>query len=388
MAKRRFQLPGVQDLSKEQEDARALPLEGLHLIIGGPGTGKSVLALLRARRLAQENKAYVFLVYNNLLHESSKQLFGRGLTSEQWQRWFYKTYTRHTDKQIQFLESDSNERGEVDWDTVLSEIKPASGVLPYLIIDEGQDMPPQFYRAIIRKFRYENVFVLADQNQQLKRDLNSSREDLEQYLVSESREAIELSINYRNTYSTARLAREFYTGDPASPPPELPQVSDGSVNTPLCYEYDVQSFDTLIGNILKTSDRDPSKLIGILTPDNEVRKRYYDRLLSSQVRLDNPKPQIDTYATTERRPINFNEGGVLVINGQACKGLEFDIVFIADINSFDFDATDSSKVDEIKKLFYVMTARAVDKVILLKQRGRHCPVDSILPFDRTILERK
>ena len=65
MAKRRFRLPGIQDLSKEQEDARALPMEGQHLIVGGPGTGKSILALLRARRLSQEDAQYVFLVYNH-----------------------------------------------------------------------------------------------------------------------------------------------------------------------------------------------------------------------------------------------------------------------------------------------------------------------------------
>ena len=63
MAKRIFKLPGIQDLSKEQEQARALPLTGQHLIIGGPGTGKSVLTLLRARRLAAEKKGYRFLVY-------------------------------------------------------------------------------------------------------------------------------------------------------------------------------------------------------------------------------------------------------------------------------------------------------------------------------------
>ena len=45
MARRRFELPGIQDLSKEQEAARALPRRGRHLIVGGPGTGKSVLAL-------------------------------------------------------------------------------------------------------------------------------------------------------------------------------------------------------------------------------------------------------------------------------------------------------------------------------------------------------
>ena len=32
--RRKFELPGIQDLSKEQETARALPREGQHLIVG------------------------------------------------------------------------------------------------------------------------------------------------------------------------------------------------------------------------------------------------------------------------------------------------------------------------------------------------------------------
>jgi len=76
MAKRRFQLPGIQDLSKEQELVRALPFEGQHLIIGGPGTGKSVMALLRAKALADEKLDYRFLVFNHLLRQASKRIFG------------------------------------------------------------------------------------------------------------------------------------------------------------------------------------------------------------------------------------------------------------------------------------------------------------------------
>lgn len=73
---RRFELPGIQDLNKDQDAALALPLEGQHLIIGGPGTGKSVVALLRARRLAQDQKRYRILVYNHLLEGSNRHLFG------------------------------------------------------------------------------------------------------------------------------------------------------------------------------------------------------------------------------------------------------------------------------------------------------------------------
>ena len=47
MAKRTFKLPGVQDLNKDQDSVLMLPKEGMHLVVGGPGTGKSVVALLR-----------------------------------------------------------------------------------------------------------------------------------------------------------------------------------------------------------------------------------------------------------------------------------------------------------------------------------------------------
>ena len=86
MARRKFELPGIQDLSKEQEAARALPKEGQHLIVGGPGAGKSVLALIRARRHLREDDDYIFLVFNHLLNKASSQLFGDGFESQHVER--------------------------------------------------------------------------------------------------------------------------------------------------------------------------------------------------------------------------------------------------------------------------------------------------------------
>ena len=95
MPKRKFELPGIQDLSKEQEEVRALPKEGQHLIVGGPGTGKSVLALIRARRYFREKEDYLFLVYNRLLDTASGQLFG-GLASQTYIGWFLKEFPKIT----------------------------------------------------------------------------------------------------------------------------------------------------------------------------------------------------------------------------------------------------------------------------------------------------
>jgi len=59
-------------------------------------------------------------------------------------------------------------------------------------------------------------------------------------------------------------------------------------------------------------------------------------------------------------------------------------VFIADINDFYFDQGS----DATKRIFYVMVARARERVFLLCKAEKDCPVEKILPNDKTILQRK
>jgi hypothetical protein len=75
---RRFALPGIQDLNKDQDEALARPLAGQHLIIGGPGTGKSVVALLRAKRLATSEKTYRTLGLQPLVGSFKSTSFWQG----------------------------------------------------------------------------------------------------------------------------------------------------------------------------------------------------------------------------------------------------------------------------------------------------------------------
>lgn len=418
MARRTFKLPGIQDLSKEQEDARALPKDGPHLVIGGPGTGKSVLALLRSRRHQQDKDDYLFLVWNKLLHQASRQLFGEQLISQQWQSWFMRLFTQSTGESVP-MQPSSGKSGwrKIDWEQVAQIIQDTDLNVkeerPFLIIDEGQDMPPQFYRSLI-ELGFENFFVVADANQQLtEENSNPTTEIAPQFLyepdfrddgtpVRDDRGVpilvriderdrkeplITLYQNYRNTYPIARLAREFYTGDPGNPPADLPDAPQGIVaaKTPLLFEYRDDQFEMLISRILKMADINPSRLIGIIAPKDEVRKKYVEALMATNVELDNDRPSVQTYSSGASATLNFNEGGIMVINAQACKGLEFDTVILADI---DEHYCNENIMAQKKRLFYVMVARAIDRIILLKRAGRYCPVSEILPADPSILERR
>ncbi len=388
MIKRRFKLPGIQDLSKEQEDARALPKKGKYLIIGGPGTGKSVLALFRSRRYYRGEEDYLFLVYNHLLNKAGRQLFGGNLKSETWIKWFRKFYQEATGEKLpQLPKQPGNEWQEIDWDAVEAVIADIEELpdskFPYLVIDEGQDMPPSFYKAVYG-LGFDNIFVVADQNQQIDPDKNSTRQEIQNRLLIKSEDIVELMHNYRNTYPVARLAREFYTDDPASPPPDLPKAQH-SAKRPILFEYKHNQFKSLIVKILKIADLNPGWLIGVIAPKNSVRKRYYDALLTVDVQLDNGRPRVSTYYNgAELDELKFCLGGIMVINAQSCKGLEFNIVFLADINEHYFNPGIS---DQKKRLFYVMIARAMDRVIMLKEADKPCPVEPILPKDPEILER-
>ena len=392
MAKREFELPGIHELSKEQEEAIRLPMEGCHLIVGGPGTGKTVVTLLRLRRYVQQSKSSdsVFLVYNHLLHETARQLFGEGMRSATWMSWFLRLYSKHMKAPAPKLETDSDFQ-PIDWETVIKNIAETDLSDPpgqqFLFIDVGQDMPPQFYDAVIR-LGYENFYVVSDQNQAITSE-NSSRKQIEDSLAIDPDAVIELTHNYRNAFPVARLAREFYPGDPATPPIDLPPASP-SGQAPVLIEYGPGGhldFDKVIERVLKLTDRDPKKLIGIIAPTNQIRKKYLDALRetvqSGVVDLDNGKPRIVTYAYGEKSDLRFDEGGIFVINSQSCKGLEFDTVFIADINAFHCHP---SIEDEKKRLFYVMVARAIEHVFLLKEAGNACLVDSIFPKDPKILK--
>ena len=116
-----------------------------------------------------------------------------------------------------------------------------------------------------------------------------------------------------------------------------------------------------------------------------MRLKYVNQLLAAEISLDHGKPPITTYFSGFKGELNFHRGGIMVINSQSCKGLEFDTVFLADINRHPLNSTDH---DPIKRRFYVMTTRAIERLILLKEKGVSCPVDSILTQDPEILERK
>lgn len=431
MARNSLRLPNIQELSKQQSNALDLPLEGQHLVVGGPGTGKSVVALLRARRLAEENKNYLFLVYNVLLERSCYTFGGTEVRAATWKQWFKKSFEYWFGCPLPIRPD-----GEGDWNAILTKCREKIDIDTslYLVIDEGQDMPPEFYQALIA-LGFMNFYVVADQNQRIT-EHNSSIHAIRENLAIDVHETCELTRNYRNSFPVARLSQHFCTNDPGSPRLALPPPGAGD-KIPYLMRYGENTelhLSHIALQILRTYDRNTDKLICVVTPNDVVRKNFCQilRQHTEQHPFDHGPPAIQTYSSTEKTAtadaraenlavacplcggmmvrrrngsdgaffwgcsaypacghtkgyvaIDFKNGGIAVINQQSIKGLEFDTVYLADIDNF-FD----SDTDVLKKKFYVMTSRARDNVFLLRTGDISPEVEQIIPKDETILQRR
>ena len=404
---RRFRLP--DKTTPEQDFALDLPETDFYLLLGGPGTGKSVIALLRARRLARKRHPHKFLAFNQLLVHASRNLDAKtannlnmAIRAETWIAWFRSTWRN-------LVGTDCPHRGhvfQIDWSAVRLQLDakfPRGVVIPkpkesYLVIDEGQDMPKDFYEILV-EMGYENIFVVADFNQILHIESNSNYPELCNALLktaslrfsasATSKEVftdehvVQLTYNHRNSYPVAQLARSFYRTSPQNVPPDLPPQSK-TIEVPELEKYDgsESEFLKIIRRILIWADSDPTKLVGIICPDNIVRQRYKQALDKAALNLSNGKPRIDSYAKDDGELPDFGIGGIILLNAQACKGLEFDYVVIADIDQFKcWPAIE----DEKRMLFYVMVSRAIERVIMIQNKDKSCPISVILPTDQNLL---
>jgi len=374
MAKRIFSLPRIDELTDDQKKAYRLPKYGQYMIVGSPGTGKSVVALHRTEKFF-ENKECFFLTFNHVLSTATKQLSTSDFDCQTAMSWFYDLYWKLVEgTYLNFDNMKMPERAphKPDYEQVVEKYKDLKKDFNnhQLVIDEGQDLPEGWYDCLI-ELGFENFFVVADQNQQITEE-HSSRKVLQALLGLEKKDVIELKENWRNTAPIAVFANYFFT-DKSSPKPKLPDRP--SADIPILFDY--RTIDKISEMILGEYDRDPSKLIGLVVPTENKREWYARKLVNDQIARSNPQPVISTYHYSQKGKVNidFSYGGIVVLNDKSVKGIEFDTVFII-LDDFKMINND---IESLKKRFYVMASRAREKLFLFKNSKFDNIVDEILP---------
>lgn len=344
-----MRLPTFEDLTKEQDLIYNLDLDGNYLVSGPPGTGKSVMALYRAQVLTFDDREPALLMYNNVLQQYTEQAahildvagFVRTFHS-----WIWRFWREHFKQQPPTLEGNSYAH---DWAEMTSQFfasPPDATTLADLLVDEGQDLPLGFFR--LTRFFTKNITVFADENQQLS-DQNTTLDEIAKAISAD--EQFELKQNYRNTAEIAAVAARFYSGTPSGIP-ELP-TRHGEKPTVRRYDSDADLADFVARYVKARSNL----TIGIACEN----KRLQYRLLSLLEERKLPVT-VQMYASGNKQHemLDFDVPAVTIVNFRSLKGLEFDTLFVPELQQQSADPTSAAT----RMMFYVVMSRARNELHL------------------------
>lgn len=346
-----MRFPKITELDREQELIyEGAPREGTILIVGPPGTGKTVIAFHRADYLSKVGQSPRVIMFNKVLRQfaSNRGEVASGVTVQTIYQWLFGWWRSNMGGAN--IPCVGGNRWEHDWPAIQLAIlqKIMGGASAdraswgHLLIDEGQDMPPQMYGALNALMHLMNasctssptaMTVFADDNQRLQAGRNSTVEQIRQALGlhQDDKNVFTLRKNYRNTFEIARFAAKFYVGLPSGIP-DFPEEKRGGLPTVLLGREDSEDlnlslFAARIANFAKARGQE----IGVFVPNNKIRKKVRNRIAARVGEAITVQSYASDDESEKAELLKFDEGGyITVLNYASAKGLEFETVFVID----------------------------------------------------------
>ncbi|MFP8903178.1 AAA family ATPase [Streptomyces atacamensis] len=338
------------DLTPAQRDClEALPLAGNHVVSGPPGSGKSLLAAHRAVHLALTGRPTLLLSRSNLLrqllHGTLHGITVPGAPAEAAtvHGWVLRRFGRDVPR---------TEDGWFDWTDLVHRVAAALSTddadTPHLVVDEGQDLPPGFYR--LARLAAASVTVFADECQRLT-ETNSTLTEITAALGRSTGRA-EIAGNHRNTREIAALAEHFRTGGPRPAPPAR------SGPLPVIRHYSGEK--DIADDIAATAARNPRHRIGVIVSSLRTATGLMRRLERADLAYE-PRLYSSAASSGRYRDIDLARPGVVLVHRASAKGLDFDTVVIPDTET---DAATDPTSATLRMAYYVMITRAREQLVL------------------------
>ena len=374
-----MRLPKLSELDRDQSAIyNGAPPEGTVLIMGPPGTGKTVIAFHRAHLLSEIGRNPRVIMYNKVLakYASSRGNVAQKVEVSTLHKWAYGWWRKiGGNSQPPTVDGD---RFAHDWFAIqgaaaqkVASLKGANLVnWGHLIIDEGQDFPPSMYECLNLTMKIANSFgskpslaltVLADENQRLTPTRNSKIEEIRVSLglhVSD-RNVFSLKKNYRNSREVAEFAGCFYVGLATGIPTTPTRSGDKPVVSLVSRDSIGKFLNACVDKIVRYAKVHRTQEIAVIVMRDKIRSSMYNRL---KEKFNEENIEVQSYTSREDQELpaellSFDKPGhITVINAASAKGLEFDAVFIVDPCALM--AAAGSEDLNVKMTLYVLCSRA------------------------------
>ena len=369
----------IEQLDREQNKAKNLQSKGAAIVRGVAGSGKSLVLRNRVAKLAQDYDDILVLSYNRFMSNWLKTKFKASNISVE-----CKTFHQWAYQKLKY-------KYNYDLDEVVRLARKCDREYQAILIDEAQDFYDEWFQALLAVLdaKTESLFIVYDNTQSVygqshRRKSNWTWKSLNINIPGGRSQVFD--VNYRNSPEILELAWHFI--EPALISAEMKvekrerdetgkvihTPSIGSVIKPrkklarsagikpLLLETYYEDMPNKIAHEVQAAfNTHAESSIGILVHPQakDLQQAISNELTSLNIKHHAPK-------TSQARDSNVVDRPYVIVDSwNALKGVEFDAVIIAGVDSLSKYAQEDQPSFEDQAGLYTAMTRAKDHLVML-----------------------